>query len=54
MEGERIVFTHEVEPERGVRIVASGAVDEELIDAVEMFLESAKKRLGLPSKKPKA
>jgi hypothetical protein len=37
MEGERIVFT----------------VDEELIDAVEMFLELQKKRLGLTTKKPK-
>jgi hypothetical protein len=51
MEGERIVFTHEVEPEHGVRIVASGAVDEELIDAVEMFLELQKKRLSAAAKK---
>ena len=50
MEGERIIFTYEAEPEHGVRIVASGAVDEELIDAVEMFLELQKKRLGLTTK----
>jgi hypothetical protein len=50
MEGERIVFTHEVEPEHGVRIVASGAVDQELIDAVEMFLELQKKRLATAKK----
>ena len=37
MEGERIVFTHEVEPEHGVRIVASGAVDEELIEPLKCF-----------------
>jgi hypothetical protein len=42
------------EPEHGVRIVASGTVDEELINAVEMFLELQKKRLGLTAKKPKA
>ena len=53
MEGERVVFTHEVDPEHGVRIVASGAVDEELIDAGEMFLELQKKRLGLSGKKSK-
>jgi hypothetical protein len=53
MEGERIVFTHEVEPEHGVRIVASGAVDKELIAAVEMFLALQKKRLGLDSNKSK-
>lgn len=50
MYGERIIFTHEVEPEHGVRIVASGAVDEELIDAVEMFLELQKKRLAAAKK----
>jgi hypothetical protein len=53
MESERVVFTHEVEPEHGVRIVASGAVDEELIDAVAMFLELQKKRLATASKKAK-
>jgi hypothetical protein len=42
-----------VEPDHGVRIVASGAVDEELIDAVEMFLELQKKRLAAASKKGK-
>jgi hypothetical protein len=42
MEGERIVFTHEVEPEHSVRIVESGAVDEALIDAVSMFFGVAK------------
>ena len=39
MGGERIVFAHEVDPEHGLRIVESGAIDKELIDAVEMFLE---------------
>jgi hypothetical protein len=50
MEGERVVFTHEVEPQHGVRIVASGAVDQELVEAVEMFLTLQKKRLGLDKK----
>jgi hypothetical protein len=50
MGGERIVFMHEVEPGHGVRIVASGAIDKELIDAVEVFRELQKRRLGLIKK----
>jgi hypothetical protein len=47
MEGERIVFTHEVEPEHGVRIIASGAVDKDLIEAVEAFITLQRKKLGI-------
>jgi hypothetical protein len=50
MGGERIVFTPEVELEQGVPIVASGAIDKELIDAVEKFLELQKRRLSLIKK----
>ena len=53
MEGERIVFTHEVEPEHGVRIVASGAVDKDLIEAVEAFLTLQRKKLGIDTTKEK-
>jgi len=52
MEGERIVFTHEVEPEHDVRIVARGAVDKDLIEAVEAFLTLQRKKLGLTAPKP--
>jgi len=44
------VFAREVEPEHGVRIVASGAIDKELTDAVKMFLELQKRRPGLIKK----
>jgi hypothetical protein len=53
MEGERVVFTQEIEPEHGIRIVASGAVDADLIDAVEMFLKLHKRRLGIQDKTEK-
>lgn len=42
---ERVVFTHEVDPEHHVRLVVSGDVDEEVIDAVELFIELQRKRL---------
>lgn len=45
MEGERIVFTHEVEPSHGVRILASGEVDDSVIDALELYIQLQKKRL---------
>jgi hypothetical protein len=52
MDGERIVFTHEVEPEHDVRILARGAIDRDLIEAVEAFLVLQRKKLGIdPPKK---
>lgn len=45
MEGERIVFTHEVEPSHGVRILASGDVDDSVLDALELYIQLQKKRL---------
>jgi hypothetical protein len=52
MEGERVVFTHEIEPSHGVRIVASGNVDSDVLDALELYLKLQKKRLGLDPQKP--
>ena len=45
MEGERVVFTHEIEPAHGVRIVASGDVDESLLDALEVYIQLQKRQL---------
>lgn len=45
MEGERIVFTHELEPSHGVRVLASGEVDATMIDALELYIQLQKKRL---------
>ncbi len=43
---ERVVFTHEVDPDHIVRLIVSGDVDEEVVDAVEMFIELQRKRLA--------
>jgi hypothetical protein len=48
MEGERVVFTHEIEPTHGVRILASGEVDESMLDALGLYIELQKKRLKRP------
>jgi hypothetical protein len=42
MEGERIVFTHEVEPEYGLRVLASGEVDESVLDALDLYIKLQK------------
>jgi len=53
MEGEHNVFAHEIEPERGVRIVATGVVDAELIDAADMLLMLQLKRVGIDARRGK-
>jgi hypothetical protein len=45
MESERVVFTHEIEPTHGVRILASGDVDDSVLDALELYIQLQKKRL---------
>ena len=44
MEGERIVFTHEVEPEHGVRVVASGDVDGPVLAALDTYVQQQRNR----------
>jgi hypothetical protein len=52
MESERVVFTHEIEPSHSVRVVANGAVDSDVLDALEAFIALQKKKLGIaPSPK---
>jgi hypothetical protein len=46
MEGERIVFTEESTPLQYVKLVASGVVDESLLDAIEDYVKRQKKRLA--------
>jgi hypothetical protein len=53
MEGERIVFTHEIEPTHGVRILASGEVDDSMLDALELYIQLQKKRLDRERKATK-
>jgi hypothetical protein len=48
MEGERVVFTEESDPERYVKLIASGELDESLLDALSDYVKRQRKRLGLP------
>ncbi len=51
MEGERVVFTDEIEPNHHVRLVVSGAVDKDIIDSLEDYVDRQKKRLGINEQK---
>ena len=51
MATERIVFAEESNPLQYVKLVASGDVDESLLDAIEDYVKRQKKRLA---GKPKA
>jgi hypothetical protein len=39
MEGERVVFTHEIEPAHLVRILVSGKVDDSVLNALELYIQ---------------
>ena len=45
MDGERIVFTEESDPQIYLKVVASGDVDENLLDALEDYVKRQRKRL---------
>lgn len=49
MDGERVVFTEEADPQRYIKLVAAGEVDETLLDALTDYVKRQRKRLGLPS-----
>ena len=44
MEGERIVFTEETNPQTYVKLVASGEVDDSLLEALEDYVKRQRKR----------
>jgi hypothetical protein len=48
MEGERVVFTEESDTQRYIKLVASGEVDETLLEALSDYVKRQRKRLGLP------
>jgi hypothetical protein len=48
MEGERVVFTEESDPQRYVKLIASGELDESLLDGLSDYVKRQRKRLGLP------
>ncbi len=45
MEGERVVFTEETDPQTYVKLVASGIVDDSLLEALEDYVKRQRKRL---------
>ncbi len=49
MEGERVVFIEECNPQRYVKLVASGEIDETLLDALTDYVKRQRKRLSLPA-----
>jgi hypothetical protein len=47
MDGERIVFTEETNPQNYLKPVASGDVDETMLEALEDYVKRQKKRLKI-------
>lgn len=45
MDGERVVFTEESNPQNYLKIVASGDIDETMLEALEDYVKRQKKRL---------
>jgi hypothetical protein len=45
MDGERIVFTEESNPQNYLKLIASGEVDETMLEALEDYVRRQKKRL---------
>lgn len=45
MDGERIVFTEEGQPSQYLKLIASGDVDDYLLEALEDFVKRQRKRL---------
>jgi hypothetical protein len=46
MEGERVVFTEESDPEQYIKVIASGEVDDSLLDALSDYVKRQRKRLA--------
>jgi glucose/arabinose dehydrogenase len=47
MDGERIVFTEESNPQSYLKLIASGDVDETMLEALEDYVKRQKRRLGV-------
>lgn len=47
MEGERVVFTEEGQPNQYLKLIAAGEIDETLLDALNDYVKRQRKRLGL-------
>jgi hypothetical protein len=51
MDGERVVFTEESNPQQYVKLLVSGDVDETLLDALQDYVKRQKKRLRIEPEK---
>jgi hypothetical protein len=47
MEGERVVFTEETDPQTYIKLIASGFVDDSLLEALEDYVKRQRKRLNI-------
>ena len=47
MDGERVVFTNETNPQNYLKLVASGDVDGTMLEALEEYVKRQKRRLGI-------
>ena len=47
MDGERVVFTEETDPQTYVKLIASGFVDDSLLEVLEDFVNRQRKRLSM-------
>lgn len=48
MESERIAFTEEAQPGQYLKLVASGPLDDSMLEALEDFVKRQRKRLAAP------
>ena len=53
MDGERIVFTGESNPQNYLKLIASGDVDETMLEALEDYVKRQKKRLKIETNEKK-
>ncbi len=49
MEGERVAFIEESQPGVYLKLIAQGAVDDTMLEALEDFVKRQRKRLGIPA-----
>jgi hypothetical protein len=52
MDGERIVFTEESNPQSYLKLIASGDVDGTMLEALEDYVKRQKRRLGIQPTPP--
>jgi len=46
MEGERVVFTEEGQPKQYLKLIASGPIDDGLLEALEDFVRRQRRRVN--------